>query len=68
MLLRFYTTVRAGNGIYPVRIFALHKENTNSFDLSGDVYDIIFEKQQQGVATPLPKNPVNSSGFAFFFC
>lgn len=52
--MRFYTAVRAENEIYPVRRVALHRTDTDIFDLSGNVYDVIFEKQQQGAATPLP--------------
>lgn len=32
----------------------MHRTDTDIFDLSGNVYDVIFEKQQQGAATPLP--------------
>ena len=60
--LRFYTAVRAGNEIYPVRIVALHKADTDSFDLSGNVYDVIFEEKEQGATASLPNKLTIDAG------
>ena len=43
---------KANGKIYPVRIVALHKEGTDSFDLSGDVYDVIFENENRELQAP----------------
>ena len=53
---------KANGKIYPVRIVALHKENSDSFDLSGNVYDVIFEDENQEVAGSLPNKSTIDPG------
>ena len=60
--LRFYAAVRAGNDVYPVRIVALHREDTDSFDFSGDVYDVIFEEKKRKATAPDTSKEATSAG------